>query len=184
MVAIRVSAREAILDAGFAVFVDAPAASLADIAAHAGVGRATLHRYFTSRDTLLAALAKTAMDELSFAVDAAVSDAESHEDALKHAMRAIIDRGDRHVFLARVPLADAVATVRAADQAELAAVMRGAQDDGALDRSVSADWLAAAFDGLIGVGWAMVRSGDATRRQAADFAWKMFIAGARPEGQR
>ncbi len=45
---------EAILDAAAAVFAErGEAASMADVAEAAGVGRATLYRYFPSRDVLL-----------------------------------------------------------------------------------------------------------------------------------
>src|SRR5215208_945701 len=48
--------RERILDAAERLLQRSPSATLADIAAAAGVARSTLHRRFASRDDLLAAL--------------------------------------------------------------------------------------------------------------------------------
>ena len=48
---LRLSSRDAIIEAAFAVFSKNPGAPLADVAGRAGVGRATLHRHFASRET-------------------------------------------------------------------------------------------------------------------------------------
>ncbi|MEM9344617.1 MAG: TetR/AcrR family transcriptional regulator [Pseudomonadota bacterium] len=179
MTVVRVSTRDAILEAGFAIFSRSPDASLADVAAHAGVGRATLHRHFESRDVLMVALAQAAMDELNFAVDTAVSDAESHLDGLEKALYAVIPLADRQLFLAqeRVEQDPKIAAAYDADRRELVDALRGAQAEGALDASVAPEWLAAAYDSLIYAAWEMVRDGDATPKQAAAFAWRVFIKG-------
>lgn len=60
----RVDARrnlEAILDAARRVLPERPDASMQDIAAEAGVHRATVHRHFPSRDDLVAAVRARAM---------------------------------------------------------------------------------------------------------------------------
>ena len=60
----RLSAREALIEAAFAVFSRDPSAPLAQVADRAGVGRATLHRYFASRDELVRALTEIAIAEM------------------------------------------------------------------------------------------------------------------------
>ena len=54
--------RERILDAAERLFEQSPSATLADVAAAAGVARSTLHRRFASRDDLLAALRERPQD--------------------------------------------------------------------------------------------------------------------------
>ena len=58
---LRLSSRDAIIEAAFSVFSKNPSAALADVAERAGVGRATLHRHFASRDDLMRALSKIAI---------------------------------------------------------------------------------------------------------------------------
>ena len=55
--ATRTRTRQAILAAAVTVFARDPSAALGEVAAAAGVGRTTLHRYFAERSDLLAALA-------------------------------------------------------------------------------------------------------------------------------
>ena len=66
--------------AAFLVFADDPAASLADVAKRAGVGRATLHRHFPGRPELMRALAKIAMTELDKAIEEALKGYEIYQD--------------------------------------------------------------------------------------------------------
>src|SRR5688500_4169220 len=56
--------RERILDAAERMLTRAPSATLADIAAAAGVSRSTLHRRFQNRDKLIAALGERPQDPL------------------------------------------------------------------------------------------------------------------------
>ncbi|MEU1179064.1 helix-turn-helix domain-containing protein [Streptomyces sp. NPDC005820] len=48
--------RRAILDAAITLLATDPTASLSEVAAAAGVGRTTVHRYFPERSDLLAAI--------------------------------------------------------------------------------------------------------------------------------
>ena len=63
--ALRPPMREAIVDAAIDTFARNPGASLAEVAARAGVGRASLHRHFPSRDDLVTAITRQCMDEIS-----------------------------------------------------------------------------------------------------------------------
>ena len=67
----RLPARQAIAEAGFELLSRNPGASLSEIAEHAGVGRATLHRHFASREALLIALAHQAIAEMDHAAEVA-----------------------------------------------------------------------------------------------------------------
>ena len=69
---IRPDTSAAIIEAAFEVFSANPSASLSVVADRAGVGRATLHRYFPGRRELMRALAKLAIEELDMAVEKAI----------------------------------------------------------------------------------------------------------------
>ena len=85
---IRPTSRDAIIEAAFDVFARDPRASLAAVAARAGVGRATLHRYFANRDDLVRALALIAIEEMDEAAETASENAASTSAALRRILMA------------------------------------------------------------------------------------------------
>ncbi|WP_165390340.1 TetR/AcrR family transcriptional regulator [Thalassococcus sp. S3] len=179
MPSIRPSTHAAILEAAFQVFNDMPGASLAVIAERAGVGRATLHRHFASREDLLLAMAKAAHAELTAAVDAAVADAQSYTEGLRLAMAAIIPLAERHMFLASQTLDHhpEMAEAEARDRLDLISDIDKAKSEGLLDPNLPSSWIAESYDALIYAGWAVVHRQEATPRQAADMAWRSFLKG-------
>lgn len=181
---IRPTSRDAILEAAFQTFSKRPGASLAEIADHAGVGRATLHRHFGSREALMAALAQTARDELNDAVDAAVENTVSHTDGLRRALAAIIPLAERQWFLAQEPVLQnpAIEAAYVADQAALCTAIEEAKAEGTFDPNVPTRWIAETYDSLIFAAWEMVRDDALTADQAADLAWRTLTRGLGTEG--
>lgn len=176
---IKVSSRAAILEAAFQLFSERPTASLGDVAARAGVGRATLHRHFPSREALMETLALTALDEIEAAVEAATAHEPSPMARLRLSMAAVVPLATRQWFLAQEPVAQAatVAAAYAADRAMLAAEIEAAQAAGALTTDAPVKWIAETYDALTFAAWTLVRDGDATPAQAADLAWRTFTTG-------
>src|SRR5882724_2966587 len=76
-------------------------ASMADIADASGVGRATLYRYFPSRDLLLQAIGDTALDELTGRLADARVDTIPVTEAIARLTRAFISAGSKYVALMR-----------------------------------------------------------------------------------
>src|SRR5262249_62035047 len=58
----RRTARPSLLDVAAEVLVADPAASLAEVAAAAGIGRTTLHKQYATRDDLLCAVGHRGID--------------------------------------------------------------------------------------------------------------------------
>lgn len=176
---IRPTTHDAILEAGYQVLRTNSGASMAQIAEAAGVGRATLHRHFSTREDLFAALAKQAMRDLSEAVDAATKDAQSYAEGLHLALEAVVPLADRQTFLSQDAAAYDTAVARAyeADRAETFAAFEAAKTEGSFARDIPTEWLVQSYDNLIYAAWSMVRSGDATPKQAAAFAWRTLTIG-------
>ncbi|MEM7430069.1 MAG: TetR/AcrR family transcriptional regulator, partial [Pseudomonadota bacterium] len=156
-----------------------PGASLAEVAKLAGVGRATLHRHFSSRETLMLALARTAMEELDTAIEAAAADAESHTDALRRILTAAIPLAERQWFLTHEPVMQdpAIKAAYRSDHEALCAAVDAAKAEGTFDPTVPTRWIAEAYEGLIFTAWAMVRDEEITPNQAADLAWRTLTGG-------
>ncbi len=96
----RVSA--AILEGAAQLFaVEGEQASMNDVAEAAGVARATVYRYFPSREALLGELARAAVDEVDTRLASARIDEVAPEEGIARAVRALVDVGDSFVLLAR-----------------------------------------------------------------------------------
>lgn len=179
MTKIKLDTKDAILQAGFDIFSKNSGASLDKVAKRAGVGRATLHRYFSSRDDLIEALAWTAMGELNEAVEDAVQEAQSYTEGLKLALTAIVPLSNRQLFLANEPL-DHIPKISEAylkDKQELIADIEKAKLEGTFASDIPSIWIAESFEALIYAAWIMVKDGEATHKQAADLAWRTLTVG-------
>jgi AcrR family transcriptional regulator len=80
--------------------------TLDDIAARAGVGRATLYRRFSSRDALLAALVARDAQQLIANVDAEMRVHETAQERLIAAFLAFLSQLRDHALLRRVVVSD------------------------------------------------------------------------------
>lgn len=176
---IRPSTRDAIIESAFAVLSKNPSAALADVAARAGVGRATLHRHFASREDLMRELAMLASKEMDVAVEMACTPAKSYSEAVRLALEALIPLGDRHGFLALEPFADDpdMQAEFARQNQETADLMDAAKREGLFDKSIPTSWIVQAFDHLLYAGWEAVNADELTPDQAADLAWRTLTNG-------
>ncbi|NVI86856.1 TetR/AcrR family transcriptional regulator, partial [Actinomadura sp. BRA 177] len=94
---IRDQVRAGILQAAAVVLAErGELAGMADIAAAAGVARATLDRYFPSRDALLHALHEAALADLTARLEDARLDSVPIEEAVARMTRATIAATSRH----------------------------------------------------------------------------------------
>src|SRR5829696_10423988 len=104
-VAPRTSLRErvagAILEAAAGVLAAREQASMGEVAEAAGVARATLYRYFPTREALLEELDRFALEETGERLEAAGLDRVSVADGFERAVRALVGVGDYFVVLAR-----------------------------------------------------------------------------------
>jgi AcrR family transcriptional regulator len=143
--------RDAILESAVDVLAQTPTASLAEVAARAGLGRATLYRHFPSRDALLAAIREEALARARAALaEAGLADA-SARDGVRRAAQVLVPLGMRfRILLAEGADADPdfVAARTEALQPLLDVVARGIAD-GELDPAVPPGWAAVVLAGLL-----------------------------------
>ncbi|MEM9783269.1 MAG: helix-turn-helix domain-containing protein [Pseudomonadota bacterium] len=179
MTKIRPETRDAIIEAAFHVYAERPTASLGDVAERAGVGRATLHRYFPGRADLMRALALTAMEELERAATAATAAAESYAEGFRLALHAIVPLANRQWFLAQegVEADQDVAAAYQASRDQLWADVEAAKAEGLFASDIPTAWIVTAFENLTYAAWSLVRDGEATPKQAAELAWRTLTRG-------
>ena len=92
----------AILDGAARIFaLQGEQASMNDVAAAAGVARATVYRYFPNREALLDALAAAAVGAVETRLTSARVDEVAPEEGIARVVRALVGLGDSFVLLAR-----------------------------------------------------------------------------------
>jgi TetR/AcrR family transcriptional regulator, mexCD-oprJ operon repressor len=145
--------RDAVLEAAARVLAEPGGPrSVADVAAAAGVGRATLYRYFPSRADLLDALARQAVAEAGRRLEAADLDAVDVAEALARIVRALVSVGHRYVVVVREHVSIDPDELERTLRRHVRAVMERGQRDGTLRRDLSVDWLVTSLAALITTG--------------------------------
>ncbi len=175
----KLSARDALVEAAFAVFSRDPSAPLAEVASQSGVGRATLHRHFSTRESLLTQLAQIAIAEMDEAVERACEGVESYTEAMRRTLEVLIPLGDRHGFLALQPIneVDELAKEYERQNEETREMIEGAKQENAFDLYVPTDWIVQTYEHLIYAAWESVRQESVTPNQAAELAWRTLTVG-------
>ena len=168
-------------DAAAAVLSADPTASLAQVAAAAGVGRTTLHRAFATRDDLLRALALDAIERLDRAVEAARPGEGSAPEVLRRVAGSVLPLADEFRFLEAGPdvwnlpeLLDGWYRISAV----LADVVERGKREGDLRPDVPTVLLVELMTGAI---WAVgdaVGEGRVARESAADDVVDVLLGGA------
>jgi len=173
---IRPNTKDAIIEAAFQLFKTNPNASLAEIAEYAGVGRATLHRYFAGRDDLSLALAKLALAELDTVADDATKDADSYTEALRLMLFALVPLADRQWFLANANVDTDPEIEQAYHQQniEMLELIEQAKAEGSVDQQWPSKWVVSVYSSLLYAAWDSVSEQELTEKQAAELAWNTF----------
>nr|WP_275586366.1 TetR/AcrR family transcriptional regulator [Geodermatophilus normandii] len=139
----------------------APAASMEEIAAAAGISRATLFRRYPNRQVLVSAVARAAAEAYVAATDAARLEEGPPDDALRRLITALTPLGVRFGLLTSQPLNELVekellTLVHDSDE-QLRALVRRGQEDGVFRVDLSAQWV------VIMVTWLLVGAADGVR---------------------
>jgi AcrR family transcriptional regulator len=144
----RVSA--AILEAAAAVLAErGEQASMADVAAAAGMARATVYRYFPNREALFDALGQLAVAEAGARLEAGRLQDVPVPEAVERAVRALVAVGDALVVVARESARADPAPFEQRVAAPLRALIERAQALGEIREDLPASWLMQSLIGII-----------------------------------
>ena len=156
-------------EAAIRLWAEEPSAGVADVAAAAGVGRATLYRHFSTRESLLEAIRTQGLTDGEAAVEACRLDQGSATDALSRLLAAWLELGDRYRVVVANPSQPDNLEARAREE-RLAEAIRGlilrGQEEGEFSTVVPTVWGASAVGALLvaairGVGEGRIRREDA-----------------------
>jgi TetR/AcrR family transcriptional repressor of mexCD-oprJ operon len=170
----------AILDAAARVFSEqGTAANLADVAAAAGVSRATLYRYYPSREALLRALGAHALNELANRLNDAGLERATVEEAIERLARALVAVGDRYSVLVGEQCPPDEAEAERLVVAPMRAVFERGITSGVLRQDLPADVLRTLFSGTLLAAIKLTQRHQLGAEEASAAAAAVFLDGAR-----
>jgi AcrR family transcriptional regulator len=177
---VRGRTRRAILEAAATTLTRDRAATLADIAAAADVGRSTLQRYFPDREELLGAVVADSLRAVGQATADAALDHGPPLEAMRRLVTAMVGVGDRVLFLYGDPrvLERAGETSDGGSPEVIGLIARG-QTAGVFDPGAGAAWIEQVLWALVYAGCAAADQGTLPRHAAATSVIRAFENGVR-----
>jgi AcrR family transcriptional regulator len=171
----------AILDAAAHVFSEqGTAANLADVAAAAGVSRATLYRYYPNREALLKALAAHALTELARRLNDAGLERATVKEGIERLARALVAVGDRYAVVAGEQCSPDRGDAERLVNAPMRAVFERGITSGHLRQDLPADVLLELFAGAVTAAIKLTQRQQLGAEEASAAAAAVFLDGARP----
>jgi AcrR family transcriptional regulator len=164
----RARTRRAILDAAVQVLSQQSSASLAEVAAAAGVGRTTMHRYFPERADLLAGISTDLLERVAAATERARPEVGPAVAALERLCQAYFELGDGLLLTMNEPYLftdPAWEEESESDRALLRLVERG-HADGTMDPDLSPEWVQTVLWSLLYAAWMHARDNDVPEHDA------------------
>ena len=172
--------RAAILDAtAHALSEHGRSTSMADVAAAAGVSRATLYRYYADREALLDALASHALADAAARLADAGLERAPVEEAIERIARALTAVGDRYAVLVREQVEGDLGEIERLVAAPMRAVFARGLESGLLRQDLAADVLLELFGGALVAALKLTQHGQLGLEEASAAAASVFLDGAR-----
>ncbi len=179
--------RDVVMRAATSLLATDSGASLAEIAAAAGVGRTTVHRIFPTRADLLSALAMDALDRLREALAAARLDDGPAPEALSRVVDEVLPLADELRFLDAGPDIWDLPQMRDgwwSVAATLDALVQRGQREGDIRGDVPAELIVEAFTSAMWGVWDGIRDGRVAPATAARHLVTLTLGGITPPTKR
>jgi AcrR family transcriptional regulator len=172
---------ERILKTATRVLADNRGAGMAEVAAAAGLARATLYRHFPTRDDLLAAIRAQAYDEAGAAIAACRLEEGSASDALRRLIEALVAVGDRYRFLQNEAEGEPAGAPRSKREDRLGepvrAMIRRGQESGEFAGDLTPRWVGRTLGALIPAALRAIEEGELSSRDAAPIVYRTTLHG-------
>lgn len=156
---------------------DQPRASMEQLACMVGLSRATLCRYFPSRDAMMLAMSEAGITSAEQAFIRARPHEGSAEQGIKRLIEAILPIAELYAFVDQQMHTDEAKEARIQPlRASLIALFQQWQGNGELRIDLPAAWLVESMSALLRSAAIMTRSGQLARRDAVqnvfDLLWR------------
>jgi len=169
----------AILEAAARVLArQGQSATISDVAAEAGIGRATLYRYFRTRDRLVSALWDVALTEVDERLEAARLELVPFEEGVVRVVRVIASVGERYAVLLQEQSHEELERGREVLGDRVRELLGRGQRSGALRGDIELELLGEMFGGLILAGLRRALSAGLGIEEASTTVVEVFLNGA------
>lgn len=165
----RAHARQYVLEVAARVLAENPQATTQDIATAAGVGRATVYRWFESREHLIDAIVDHVIEQADQRIGARLERGGNALDVLEGMARDIVALGDSYRFL--LGELETHSPEKRADDPTAQAMgkfITAAQAAGELRDDVPATWIGESLGALIKAACLQLSRGELGQEDAAD----------------
>ena len=152
---------------------------MADVAAAAGVSRATLYRYYPHREALLDALAGQALADAAARLADAGLERASVEEAIERIIRAMVAVGDRYAVVVQEHIKLDPAEADRLLGAPMRAVFARGVESGLLRQDIPVDVLLKLFGGALHAAVKLAQRGELGLEEASAATAAVFLDGAR-----
>jgi AcrR family transcriptional regulator len=152
---------------------------MADVAAAAGVSRATLYRYYPHRDALLEALAAHALADASARLADAGLERAPVEEAIERIVRALVAVGDRYSVIVRERLEFEPGEAERCLGAPMRSVFVRGIESGLLRQDLPVEVLLELFGGALQAAVKLIERGHLGVEEASAATASVFLDGAR-----
>jgi TetR/AcrR family transcriptional regulator, mexCD-oprJ operon repressor len=158
-----------------------PGAGMSDVAAAAGVSRATIYRHFPTREALIAAIQLQAVEQSEQALVACRLDESTATEALRRLCTAWLDVAERYAFMQLGHDLDGETREhrhRILGEPLRALIERG-KAAGEFTDGLSTEWCVRSFGALLLAGARAVAEGAITHQQAPEAVFRSLHRGLR-----
>lgn len=166
-----VQSRNALISGGRQLLLRDASASLSDTAKFAGVGRATLYRHFTTRESLVLAIFIDSLELLDQEMTALQSTGARGRVALEAMVERLLPNAEhlRFVGIYWDQLATKALSTQEIQAAETAMhdIIIDAQSEGSLRQDLPVFWISATIDSLLFSAWELLQDGSVSHEEAA-----------------
>jgi AcrR family transcriptional regulator len=170
-----------IIETASRVLADDHSAGMAEVAAAAGLARATLYRHFPSREELVLTIRTQAFDEFERVVATARLDEGPPLAALRRLIDGIIEVGDRYRFLLAAPPGEPKGDTRRKREDRMRmpvlVLIERAQRGGELGSELTPLWATQTLAALIDAALHAIDDGQMTPDGATEAVYRTFAVG-------